>query len=55
MVRRVSNLPPPSHPVGVLVVYASIFVGVLVVSATPAKNYLKWWGIHLAINSIVGK
>ena len=30
--------PPPSHPVGVLVVLA-----------TPVKNYLKWREIQLAI------
>ena len=35
--------PPPSHPVGVLLVLA-----------TPVKNYLKWWEIQLAIHPIVG-
>ena len=34
--------PPPSHPVGVLVVLAM-----------PVKNYLKWCTIQLAIHSIV--
>ena len=36
-------LPPPSHPVGVLLVLA-----------TPINNYLKWWEIQLAIHPIVG-
>ena len=35
---------PPSHPVGVLLVFA-----------TPVKNYLKWREIYLAIHSIVGE
>ena len=35
--------PPPSH-----------HVRVLVVPATPVRNYLKWWAIQLAIYSIVG-
>ena len=34
--------PPPSHPAGVLVILA-----------TPVKNYVKWWAIQLAIHSIV--
>ena len=36
-------LPPPSHPVGMLVVLT-----------TPVKNYLKWRAIQLAIHSTVG-
>ena len=36
------TLPPPSHPVGVLVVL------------TIPKNYLKWQAIQLAIHSTVG-
>ena len=40
-------LPPtswlPSHPAGVLLILA-----------TPVKNYLKWWEIQLAIHPIVG-
>ena len=36
-------LPPPSHPVGVLVVLT-----------TPVNNYLKWRAIQLAIHSTVG-
>ena len=35
--------PPPSHPIGVLLVLA-----------TPVKNYLKWQEIQLAIHSMVG-
>ena len=35
--------PPHSHPVGVLLVLA-----------TPVKNYLKWWEIQLAIHPMVG-
>ena len=34
---------PASHPVGVLLVLA-----------TPVKNYLKWWETQLAIHPIVG-
>ena len=34
--------PPPSHPVGVLLVLAM-----------PVKNYLKWWEIQLAIQCTV--
>ena len=34
--------PPPSHPVGVLVVLATL-----------VKNYLKWWEIQLAIQCTV--
>ena len=34
--------PPPSHPIGVLVVLA-----------TPVKNYLKWQEIQLAIQCTV--
>ena len=37
------RLPPPSHPIGVLVVLAA-----------PVKNYLKWWEIQLAIKCTVG-
>ena len=33
----------PSHPPGVLLILA-----------TPVKNYLKWWEIQLAIHPIVG-
>ena len=33
-----SRLPPPSHPIEVVVVLA-----------IPVKNYLKWWAILLAI------
>ena len=29
-------------------------VGVLLVLATPRKNYLKWWEIQLAIHTIFG-
>ena len=36
--------PPPSHPVGVLVVLAM-----------PVKNYVKLWAIQLPIHSIVGE
>ena len=36
--------PPPSHPVGVLLILAM-----------PVKNYLKWWEIWLAIHPIVGE
>ena len=39
-----TRLPPPSHPVGVLVVLAM-----------PVKNYLKWQAIQLPIYSIVDK
>ena len=35
--------PSPSHPVGVLLVLA-----------TPVKNYLKWREIQLAIHPVVG-
>ena len=35
--------PPPSHPIGVLLVLV-----------TPVKNYLKWREIQLAIHPIVG-
>ena len=35
--------PPPSHPVGVLLVLA-----------TPVNNYLKWQEIQQAIHPIVG-
>ena len=35
--------PPPSHPIGVLLILA-----------TPVKNYLKWQEIQLAIHPIVG-
>ena len=34
---------PPSHPVGVLLILA-----------TPVKNYLKWQEIQLAIRPLVG-
>ena len=37
-----THLPPPSHPIGVLVVLA-----------VPLKNYLEWQAIQLAIHSIV--
>ena len=37
------TLPPPSHPVGMLVVLT-----------TPVKNYPKWQAIQLAIHSTVG-
>ena len=33
--------PPPSRPIGVIVVLA-----------IPVKNYLKWWAIQLAIQCI---
>ena len=36
-----THLPPPSYPVGVLMVLT-------------VKNYLKWWAIQLVIHSIVG-
>ena len=36
--------PPPSHPVGVLLVLAM-----------SVNNYLKWWEIQLAIHPIVGR
>ena len=38
-----TSLPPPSYPIGVLLVLA-----------TSVKNYLKWWEIQLAIRPIVG-
>ena len=38
-----STLPPPSTPIDALVVLSK-----------PAKIYLKWWAIQLAINSRVG-
>ena len=37
-----SHPPPPSHPAGVLLILA-----------TPVKNYLKWREIQLAIHPIV--
>ena len=39
----VTRPPPPSHPIGVLLVLAM-----------SVKNYLKWWEIQLAIYPIVG-
>ena len=41
--RHFTHPPPPSHPVGVLLVLT-----------TPVKNYLKRWEIQLAIHPIVG-
>ena len=35
--------PQPFHPAGVLLILA-----------TPVKNYLKWWETQLAIQPIVG-
>ena len=36
--------PQPFHPIGVLLVLA-----------TPVKNYLKWWEFRIAINPRVGR